>query len=93
MEKEAIKFKKKSSAGDTEHIYVNPTYDEGGNVGYLIEILILTKHPEMYKHDFVIRLFKGYAVILQSTNWSESTLREILGAIDEIKKHENDRYV
>ena len=44
----------------------------------------------MYKHDFVVRLFKSYAVTFQVTGWSESTLREILGAIDEIKKYEND---
>lgn len=82
----SIKFKNKSSAGDTEHIYVTPIYDEGGNMGYVVEILILTKHPEMYKHDFVVRLFKGYAVTFQVTGWSESTLRGILGVIDTIKK-------
>ena len=88
----SIKFKKKSSVGDTEHIYVTPGYDKGGDMGYVVEILTLTKHPEMYKHDFVVRLFKGYAVIVQVTGcWSESTLREILGAIDKIKKHENNR--
>ena len=81
-----IKFKKKSSIGDTEHIFVKPIYDEGENVGYLIEILTLTKHPEMYKYDGFLRLFRGYAVIVQTTFWSESTLREILGAIDIIKK-------
>ena len=87
---ESIKFKKKSSLGDTEHIYVTPGYDKGGDMGYVVEILTLTKHPEMYKHDFVVRLFKGYAVTFQVTGWSESTLREIIGAIDEIKKHENN---
>ena len=88
----SIKFKKKSSVGDTEHIYVTPGYDKGGDMGYVVEILTLTKHPEMYKHDFVVRLFKGYAVIVQGTGcWSESTWREILGAIDKIKKHENNR--
>ena len=90
MEKRAI-IKKKSSAGDTEHIYVTPGYDKGGDMGYVVEILTLTKHPEKYKHDYVLRLFRGYAVIVQITFWSESTLREILGAIDEIKKYENDR--
>ena len=90
MERKAIKFKKKSSVGDTEHIYVTPIYDEGKNTGYVIEILTLTKHPEKYKHDYVLRLSRGYAVIVQITFWSESTLREIIGAIDEIKKHEND---
>ena len=89
MEKRAI-IKKKSSVGDTEHIFVTPMYDEGGNVGYVFEILTLTKHPEKYKHDYVLRLFRGYAVIVQITFWSESTLREILGAIDEIKKHEKE---
>ena len=87
----SIKFKKKSSAGDTEHIYVTPTHDISGNTGYAVEILILTKHPEIYKHDYTIRLFRGRAVIYQITFWSESTLREILGAIDKIKKYENDR--
>ena len=50
---ESIKIKKKSSVGDTEHIFVTPMYDEGGNVGYVFEILTLTKHPEKYKgyHD------------------------------------------
>ena len=91
MERKAIKFKKKTSAGDTEHIYVTPIYDEGKNTGYVFEILTLTKHPEKYKHDYILRLFRGYAVIVQITFWSESTLREILGAIDEIKKYENDR--
>ena len=82
----SIKFKKKTSAGDTEHIYVTPVCDEGGEMEYVVEVLILTKHPEMYKYDFVIRLFKGYAVTVQETGWSESTLRGILGAIDTIKK-------
>ena len=81
----SIKFKKKTSAGDTEHIYVTPVYDEDGDMGYVVEVFILTKHPEMYKHDFVIRLFKSYAVTFQETGWSESTLRGILGAIDTIK--------
>ena len=90
MKRKAIKFKKKSSVGDTEHIFVTPMCDEGGNVGYVFEILTLTKHPEKYKQDYILRLFRGYAVIVQITFWSESTLREILGAIDEIKKHEND---
>ena len=27
----SIKFKKKSSVGDTEHIYVTPGYDKGGD--------------------------------------------------------------
>lgn len=81
-----IKFKKKSSIGDTEHIFVNPIYNEGENVGYLIEILTLTKHTEMYKQDCVLRLFRGYAVMAQATFWNESTLREILGAIELIKK-------
>ena len=83
---QAIKFKKKTSVGDTEHIFVNPIYDEGENVGYLIKILTLTKHPEMYMQNCVLRLFRGYAVIAQAAFWSESTLREILGAIDIIKK-------
>lgn len=82
----AIKFKKKTSAGDTEHIFVIPIYDESGNMGYAVEILILTKHPEMYKYDSVIRLFQGCAVTFQATFWNESTLREILGAINKIKK-------
>ena len=86
MEKKVIKFKKKSSVGDTEHIFVTPMCNEGGNTGYEVDILILTKHPEKYKHYYVLRLFRGYAVIVQITFWSESTLREILGAIDEIKK-------
>lgn len=80
-----IKFKKKSSTGDTEHIFVTQNPDISGNTGYMVEILTLTKHPELYKHDYILRIFKGYAVILQSTFWSESTLREILGAIDIIK--------
>ena len=46
----------------------------------------MKKHPEKYKHDYILRLFRGYAVIVQITFWSESTLREILGAIDKIKK-------
>ena len=91
MKRKSIKFKKKSSAGDTEHIFVTPIYDEGGNVGYAVDILTLTKYPEKYKHDYVLRLFRGYAVIVQITFWSESTLRGILWAIDKIKKHENDR--
>ena len=82
----SIMIKKKSSVGDTEHIYVTPYYDKGGDMGYMVEILILTKHPEMYKHDFVVRLFKGYAVTFQVNGWSESTLRGILGVIDTIKK-------
>ena len=86
----AIKFKKKTSAGDTEHIFVTPISDKSGNVGYVVEVFILTKHPEMYKYDYVLRLFKGCAVTFQATFWAESTLREIIGAIDEIKKHEND---
>ena len=52
MKRKAIKFKKKSSVGDTEHIFVTPMYDEGGNVGYVFEILTLTKHPEKYKQKF-----------------------------------------
>ena len=80
-----IKFKKKSSTGDTEHIFVTTNPDINGNIGYMVEILTLTKHPERYKHDYILRIFKGYAVILQLTFWSESTLREILGAIDIIK--------
>ena len=86
--KKVIKLKKKSSLGDTVHIFVTPMYD--GNAGYVFEILILTKHPEKYKHDYILRLFRGYAVIVQITFWSESTLREIIGAIDEIKKYENN---
>lgn len=82
---ETIKFKKKSSTGDTEHIFVTPNPDINGNTGYRIDILTLTKQPELYKHDYILRIFKGHAVILQSTFWSESTLREILGAIDIIK--------
>lgn len=35
----AIKFKKKTSAGDTEHIFVIPIYDESGNVGYAVEAI------------------------------------------------------
>ena len=81
----AIKFKKKSSTGDTEHIFVTPNPDISGNTGYRIDVLTLTKQPELYKHDYILRIFKGHAVILQSTIWSESTLREILGAIDIIK--------
>ena len=81
-----IKFKKKSSTGDTEHIFVTPNSDINGNTGYMVEILTLTKHPERYKHDYILRIFKGYAVILQYTFWSESTLKEILGAIDIIKR-------
>ena len=82
----SIKFKKKSSVGDTEHIYVTSNHDISGDTGCAVEILTLTKHPEMYKHDFVVRLFKGYAVIYQITFWNESTLRGILGAIDTIKE-------
>ena len=82
----SIKIKKKSSVGDTEHIFVTPVYDEDGDMGYVVEVLILTKHPEMYNHNFVVRLFKGCAVTFQQTRWSESTLRGILGAIDTIKK-------
>ena len=82
---ETIKFKKKSPTGDTEHIFVTPNQDINGNIGYRIDVLILTKHPELYKHDYILRIFKGHAVILQSTFWSESTLRQILGAIDIIK--------
>lgn len=81
-----IKFKKKSSVGDTAHIFVTQNRDISGTTGYIVEILTLTKHPELYKHDHILRLFKGHAVILQSTFWNESTLREILGAIDIIKK-------
>ena len=81
----AIKFKKKSPTGDTEHIFVTLNPDINGNTGYRIDVLALTKQPELYKHDYILRIFKGYAVILQSTFWSESTLREILGAIDIIK--------
>ena len=40
-----IKFKKKTTAGDTEHIFVTPFYDIGGNIGYRVEILTLTKYP------------------------------------------------
>lgn len=80
-----VKFKKKSSVGDTEHIYVTPTHDISGNTGYGVEILTLTKHPELYKHDYILRIFKGHAVIVQVTGWRESTLREILEAIDIIK--------
>ena len=82
---ETIKFKKKSPTGDTEHIFVTPNPDISGNTGYRIDVLTLTKHPELYKHDYILRIFKGYAVILQSAFWSESTLRQILGAIDIIK--------
>ena len=82
----SIKLKKKSSVGDTSHIFVTPIYDEGGNTGYAVEVLTLTKHPEKYKYDFLIRLFKGHAVIVQATFWRESTLRGILEAIDTIKK-------
>ena len=87
----AIKFKKKSSEGDTEHIFVSPICEIGGNIGYLVEILTLTKHPGKYKYDGFLRLFKGYAVIVQTTFWSESTLREILGAIDIIKKEQREQ--
>ena len=75
-----VKFKKKSSVGDTEHIFVTKK-----NEGYMVEILTLTKHPEMYRYDYILRIFKGHAVIVQVTGWRESTLREILGAIDIIK--------
>ena len=75
-----IKFKKKSSVGDTEHIFVTQKHE-----GYLVEILTLTKHPEMYKYDYILRIFKGHAVTVQVTGWRESTLREILEAIDIIK--------
>ena len=75
-----VKFKKKSSVGDTEHIFVTQKQE-----GYVVEILTLTKHPEMYKHDYILRIFKGHAVIVQVTGWRESTLREILEAIDIIK--------
>lgn len=84
----AIKFKKKSSAGDTEHIFITPIYDEGRNPGYMVEILTLTKYPGLYKYDSFLRLFRGYTVIVQVTYWNESTLREILGAIDIIKKEQ-----
>lgn len=84
-----IKFKKKSSIGDTEHIFVTQNSDINGNTGYMVEILTLTKQPELYKHDYILRIFKGYAVILQSTFWSESTLREILGAIIDIIKNQD----
>lgn len=82
----AIKFKKKTTIGDTEHIFVTPFYDIGGNIGYRVEILTLTKHPETYKYDCLLRTFRGYSVIAQATDWRESTLLEILGAIDIIKK-------
>ena len=82
---ETIKFKKKSPTGDTEHIFVTLNPDINGNTGYRIDVLTLTKHPELYKHDYILRISKGHAVILQSTFWSESTLRQILGAIDIIK--------
>ena len=77
-----IKFKKKSSEGDIEHIFVTQIIDKNGNIGYTIDILTLTKHPEMYKYDYFLRLFKGYVVIHQVTFWRESTLREIIGAIN-----------
>ena len=80
-----IKFKNKSSVGDTEHIFVTQNRDISGNMGYMVEILTLTKHPEMYKHDHILRIFKGHAVILQSTFWSESTLRIVLVAINVMK--------
>ena len=80
-----VKFKKKSSVGDTEHIFVTQRPDKSGNTGYMVEILTLTKHPEMYKYDYILRIFKGHAVIVQITGWRESTLREILEAIDVIK--------
>ena len=35
----AIKFKKKTSAGDTEHIFVTPIFDVSRNTGYAVEIL------------------------------------------------------
>ena len=75
-----VKFKKKSSVGDTEHIFVTKK-----NEGYMVEILTLTKHPEMYRYDYILRIFKGHAVTVQITGWRESTLREILEAIDIIK--------
>ena len=80
-----IKFKNKSSVGDTEHIFVTQNRDISGNMGYMVEILTLTKHPERYKHDHILRIFKGYAVILQSAFWSESTLRLVLVAINAMK--------
>lgn len=82
----AIKFKKKTSVGDTEHIFVTTNHNISGNTGCVVEILTLTKHPEMYKHDYTIRFFKGRAVIYQITFWDESTLREILWAINKRKK-------
>ena len=87
----SIKIKKKSSVGDTEHIYVTPGYDKGGDMGYVVEILTLTKHPEMYKYDYILRLFKGYAVTVQITRWGESTLRGIVEAINTIKKYSNNK--
>ena len=81
-----IKFKKKTTAGDTEHIFVTPFYGIGGNTGYRVEILTLTKHPETYKYDCMLRTFRGYSAIAQATDWRESTLLEILAAIDIIKK-------
>lgn len=81
-----IKFKKKTTIGDTEHIFVTPFYDREGNIGYRVEILTLTKHPETYKYDCLLRTFRCYSVIVQATDWRESTLLEILGAIDILKK-------
>ena len=91
MERKAIKFKKKSSAGDTAHIFVTPIHDKSGTQGYEVVILTLTKHPEIYKHDYILRLFKGYAITVQITRWAESTLRGIVEAINTIKKDSNNR--
>ena len=82
----AIKFKKKTTIGDTEHIFVTPFYDIGGNIGYKVDIITLTKYPEIYKYDYVLRSFMRYSTIIQTTFWRESVLREILGAIDILKK-------
>ena len=82
----ALKFKKKTTVGDTEHIFVTPFYDIGGNIGYKVDIITLTKYPEIYKYDYVLRSFMGYSTIIQTTFWRESVLREILGAIDILKK-------
>lgn len=83
---ESIKFKKKTTIGDTEHIFVTPFYDIGGNIGYKVDIITLTKYPEIYKYDYLLRSFMGYSTIIQTTLWRESVLREILGAIDILKK-------
>lgn len=81
-----MKFKKKTTIGDTEHIFVTPFYDREGNIGYRVDIITLTKSPELYKYDYLLRSFMGYSVIVHETDWRESTLREILGAIDIMKK-------